>query len=68
MPLLAAASVSPALLYTLCAGVLLAVAVYGGYMLFCYTCTSAKETCTAETSDDPISDVPADASSSDPNA
>ena len=62
LPILAAASVSPALLYTLCAGVLLAVAVYGGYMLFCYTCTSAKETCTAETSD-----VPTDAPS-DPNA
>ena len=53
LPILAAASVSPSLLYTICAGVLLVVAVYGGYMLFCYTCTSAKETCTAEMSDAP---------------
>ena len=78
LPILAAASVSPALLYTLCAGVLLAVAVYGGYMLFCYACTSAKETCTAETPDAPTSDapttdapttdVPTDAPLSDPNA
>ena len=67
LPLLVAASVSPALLYTLCAGVLLAASVYGGYMLFCYTYAPAKEACTAETSDAPTSDAPTDAPS-DPNA
>ena len=43
LPLLLSAWISPALTYTLCAIVLLAVGLYGGYMLFCYTCASSHE-------------------------
>lgn len=48
LPLLVTASVSPALVYTLCAVVLLAVGLYGGYMLFCYGYGPADQACAAE--------------------
>ena len=48
LPLLVTASVSPDLVYTLCAVVLLAVGLYGGYMLFCYGYGPADQACTAE--------------------
>ncbi len=37
LPILIGATVTNHILYTLCAGVLLPVGLYGGYMLFCYT-------------------------------
>ncbi len=59
VPLIAAARVNTASLYTLCAGVLLAAGLYGGYMLFCYTHGPVALDKSADESDTP-SDTPAD--------
>ncbi len=59
LPLLAAAHVSPSRVYTLCAGVLLVVGLYGGYMLYCYTCHPITPKTVSDTASD-TSDIPSE--------